>query len=112
MMKLGHSEADAEALRKLADLPNVEKLGLEGCQGVDDKALEVLAAWKHPEVRRRSGDQSHRKGCGSVPRYTARRESCSPDRSKPRQARTPGSRLVAVGKVPSPRSRAPSVNVR
>ena len=31
-MKLGHSEADAEALRKLASLPNVEKLGLEGCQ--------------------------------------------------------------------------------
>ena len=44
-MKLGHSEADADALRKLASLPNVDKLGLEGCQGVDDKALEVLAAW-------------------------------------------------------------------
>lgn len=45
-MKLGNSEADADALRKLASLPNVTKLGLEGCQGVDDKALEVLAAWK------------------------------------------------------------------
>ena len=45
-MKLGHSEADADALHKLASLPKVEKLGLEGCQGVDDKALEVLAAWR------------------------------------------------------------------
>jgi internalin A len=46
VIKFGHSEADADALRKLAVLPNVEKLGLEGCQGVDDKALEVLAGWK------------------------------------------------------------------
>ena len=74
-MKLGHSEADADALRKLASLPKVEKLGLEGCQGVDDKALEVLAGWRTPEVRRRSGDQSHRKGCRGVPLCTARREA-------------------------------------
>ena len=45
-MKLGYSEADADALHKLASLPKVDKLGLEGCQGVDDKALEVLAAWR------------------------------------------------------------------
>jgi hypothetical protein len=46
VMKLGHSEADPEALGKLASLPKVDKLGLEGCQGVDDKALEILMAWK------------------------------------------------------------------
>jgi internalin A len=46
VIKLGHSEADADSLRKLTTLPNVEKLGLEGCQAVDDKALEVLAGWK------------------------------------------------------------------
>src|SRR6185295_3067303 len=46
VVKFGHSEADADALRKLADLPNVEKLGLEGCRAVDDKALEALAGWK------------------------------------------------------------------
>jgi hypothetical protein len=45
-MELGHSEADTEALRKLASLPKVGKLGLEGCQGVDDQALEGLAAWR------------------------------------------------------------------
>jgi hypothetical protein len=47
VVKLGHSEADAEVLRKLAELPNVEKLGLEACQRVDDAALEALAGWKH-----------------------------------------------------------------
>jgi internalin A len=46
----GHSEVDAEALRKLADLPRVEKLGLEGCQAVDDTALEALAGWKRLQL--------------------------------------------------------------
>ena len=108
-MKLGHSEADAEALRKLAILPNVDKLGLEGCQGVDDKALEVLAAWSTPEVRRRSGDQSHRKGCGSVPRFTARREAARRTvRSRVRQERRVAASLRSGKYRVRDRARRPS----
>jgi Leucine-rich repeat (LRR) protein len=43
VLKLGHLPVDATALGVLASaLPNLEKLGLEGCARVDDKALESL----------------------------------------------------------------------
>jgi internalin A len=47
VLKLGHSEVDADGLRILgASLGKVERLGLEGCPRIDDQAMKELAAWK------------------------------------------------------------------
>jgi hypothetical protein len=46
VLKLGYSGIDAAGLRILATLERVEKLGLEGCQRVDDSAAAELVHWK------------------------------------------------------------------
>jgi hypothetical protein len=46
VLKLGYSQIAAEGLRILADLKGVEKLSLEGCARVDDRALEQLRTWQ------------------------------------------------------------------
>jgi hypothetical protein len=46
-LKLGHSEIDAHGLQKLAVLQRAEKLGLECCSRVNDRAMAELLAWKN-----------------------------------------------------------------
>jgi internalin A len=46
VLKLGHSNITAPGLKILSALENVEKLGLEGCPRVDDKAAAELVNWK------------------------------------------------------------------
>jgi Leucine-rich repeat (LRR) protein len=47
VLKLGNSDIDAAALRRLpAVLGKVERLSLDGCQLVNDQAVNELAAWK------------------------------------------------------------------
>lgn len=46
VLKLGHSNITSAGLRILATLEKVERLGLEGCRRVDDKAVEELGGWK------------------------------------------------------------------
>ena len=43
---LGFSSITADQLRTLTVLEKVEKLGLQGCNRVDDTALAELAKWK------------------------------------------------------------------
>jgi len=45
-LRLGYSDIDEGGLRGLAVLEKVEKLELEGCRRIDDKALKVLDSWK------------------------------------------------------------------
>lgn len=44
-LKLSYSNISADGLRILSALNRVEKLALEGCQGVDDTAAAALASW-------------------------------------------------------------------
>jgi Leucine-rich repeat (LRR) protein len=46
VLNLGFSQINADGLRMLSSLENVEKLGLQGCARVDDAALAELANWK------------------------------------------------------------------
>ncbi len=46
MLYLGFSSITPDQLRTLAVLEKVEKLGLQGCNRVDDTALAELAKWK------------------------------------------------------------------
>ena len=46
VLKLGYSGINADGLRILNPLAKLEKLGLEFCRGVDDKAAAELAQWK------------------------------------------------------------------
>ncbi len=47
VLRLGHLPVDATALGALANaLPRLEKLGLEGCSRIDDKALEKIESLK------------------------------------------------------------------
>jgi Leucine-rich repeat (LRR) protein len=45
VLKLGHSNIDADGLRMLRALPRVTRLGLEGCHKVNDEAAGELAKW-------------------------------------------------------------------
>jgi len=45
-LKLGYSNISADGLKILSALEKVEKLGLEACPRIDDKAVSELAAWK------------------------------------------------------------------
>lgn len=55
VLKLGHLTIDAAGLKHLAaQLPKVERLGLELCPRVDDVCLAILASWrslKHVDVQ-------------------------------------------------------------
>jgi Leucine-rich repeat (LRR) protein len=46
VLYLGYSAINADGLRALSVLEKVEKLGLQGCNRVDDAALVELAKWK------------------------------------------------------------------
>lgn len=46
ILNLGFSAVNADHLRILGSLENVEKLGAQGCSRVDDAALAQLAQWK------------------------------------------------------------------
>ena len=46
VLRLGHSNISGEALRKLAALGQVERLGLEGCSRIDDNGARELVSWK------------------------------------------------------------------
>ncbi|MFN7996576.1 MAG: hypothetical protein U0Q18_23395 [Bryobacteraceae bacterium] len=45
VLRLGHSNIDTDGLRTLRGLPNVTRLGLEGCHKVDDEGAGELAKW-------------------------------------------------------------------
>jgi hypothetical protein len=45
VLKLGYSSISADGLRILGSLGKVEKLGLEACLGIDDRAAAELAKW-------------------------------------------------------------------
>jgi len=47
ILKLGHTNISADGLHTMSSLTQVEKLGLEGCARVDDRAAAELAAWKN-----------------------------------------------------------------
>lgn len=46
VLHLGYSAIHADGLRVLRSLAHIEKLGLQGCNRVDDGALAELAQWK------------------------------------------------------------------
>src|SRR5262245_7650951 len=46
VLQLGYSAINADGLRVLGTLSKIEKLGLQGCNRVDDAALAELAKWK------------------------------------------------------------------
>lgn len=45
-LRVGYSDIDERGLHRLSVLEKLEKLELEGCRRIDDKALKELEAWK------------------------------------------------------------------